>query len=895
MMFSSFRLGAPRFAVVAFVLFVAASGSRAQIRPVEPSGAAPKNLVDITVSDTVVVPQVKRLGVCFSDHDTGGSSFVLKNIVFNPGFEVGDFGSIILLKSGVSNSTRIGMAFWDTAWNHEQYRIGWPEGFWDNAEFEVRTGSSKGVSGRIVRHFHQDNSQYFDLDRPITAAGWDVVSLRKTFAPSANHSSDIRPGSPGKHSAIVRAQAESWVPGWIQYKDDTYGTDPSSGKLFVVKGRWVWRFWAKGNGTLKASFGRYGGPGYSGKKFLEQEVTLTNTWTQYQIEATVPEGYDDLQVGSFTGAVYLTLHASNIAYIDDMELTCADWTNPTAFNDVIVSRLKELRPGVMRWWSGSQLGESYESFISTAYAKRPHHYKPQIREPLSLGYSLDQFLTLCKEVGAEPWIVVPPHWKISDYGNFMNVLASWAPQFPLIHIEYGNELWGSADSQADPFWGASVGGGFHLGEMAHDAFTSMKSNPNYQPAKYNLIVGGQYGWDGQNYNIESMSTAHDTLALAPYFGTLDVADSDPNMLYPLFGKATYDVQYGKWRKAERAIRDTTNLAVYEINFHTTHGGTLTQRNNFVAGAAGALALPNMMLAYLESDKARVQAAFHTTQYSIGNGNGDNVRIWGLLRDVLATGRKRPTWLGMELANMAIQGDMVAVTSNSPKIGVPAINAIGQPVDMDQVRAFAFRKDNQYSLVLFNFNLTDPAEVRLTLPGDLARAFAAKQIATASIWDTNETSETVKIQTNLPVVFAGEPFTVPKHSITALVPEPDSDGDGVPDSLDAFPQDPNDWLDTDGDGMGDNFEMRIINHNTGDGITSFADVLPEDDYDGDGYINIAEFIYRTDPTDGTTSLDQLSSACLTVMGLALATLGIKTLSSYNQGDSLQPTARCRTLS
>ncbi len=39
-------------------------------------------------------------------------------------------------------------------------------------------------------------------------------------------------------------------------------------------------------------------------------------------------------------------------------------------------------------------------------------------------------------------------------------------------------------------------------------------------------------------------------------------------------------------------------------------------------------------------------------------------------------------------------------------------------------------------------------------------------------------------------------------------DPDDDGDGYEDADDAFPLDPNEWLDTDGDGLGDNADSSI---------------------------------------------------------------------------------------
>ncbi len=63
---------------------------------------------------------------------------------------------------------------------------------------------------------------------------------------------------------------------------------------------------------------------------------------------------------------------------------------------------------------------------------------------------------------------------------------------------------------------------------------------------------------------------------------------------------------------------------------------------------------------------------------------------------------------------------------------------------------------------------------------------------------------------------------------------DRDGDGYPDNLDAFPDDPNEWSDLDSDGIGDNVDPD----RDGDGISNEVDAFPNDssewaDMDGDG--------------------------------------------------------------
>ncbi|MGD8661839.1 MAG: carbohydrate-binding domain-containing protein, partial [Desulfobacterales bacterium] len=95
-------------------------------------------------------------------------------------------------------------------------------------------------------------------------------------------------------------------------------------------------------------------------------------------------------------------------------------------------------------------------------------------------------------------------------------------------------------------------------------------------------------------------------------------------------------------------------------------------------------------------------------------------------------------------------------------------------------------------------------------------------------------------------------------VTKAVSE-DSDGDGVPDNEDAFPYDPDEWLDTDGDGEGNNADTD----DDGDGMPDTwelkygLDPLKDDadsDSDGDGVSNIDEYNLGTKPNKDEGNFD-----------------------------------------
>ncbi|MFA6244074.1 MAG: hypothetical protein WC655_24235, partial [Candidatus Hydrogenedentales bacterium] len=242
----------------------------------------------------------------------------------------------------------------------------------------------------------------------------------------------------------------------------------------------------------------------------------------------------------------------------------------------------------------------------------------------------------------------------------------------------------------------------------------------------------------------------------------------------LFARAFEDTTTGSMKQTKDIMNASGNnaeLSVYEINFHTTYGESpMEVRNPFVAGFGGALALPLYMLRYQSDLGVKAQCAFTMAQFSFPVGGGNNVRIWGLLRDIEATGRKRPTWLGMEIANKAIQGDLVqsSISGINPIRTEDHTSGLSSSVTFPLINSFAYRDGLNRSIILFNLSLTDSYQVAVDTPFEPSAAATRYELNADSLYTTNEDAENIKIVTSAITDFKDlYAVTLPAHSLTVI--------------------------------------------------------------------------------------------------------------------------------
>lgn len=791
----------------------------------------------VAVSPDILHADVRPFGLNLGNHTTYDAALLLRNVIPNPGFEAGELAQLGVI-TGAPTVTRVQVANWISPYGRNLIRQrGQPPGFWDGADYSIALGAARGRIGQVISFTHEQDlfTFYLDGDGPQPAAGdllqvrrvWPgVIVGRPTTTTQAADPTQARPGSPGAQALkLLPPTAEEFLS--FRFYLDSYGRDgdPEAGQLLVADGAWELSFWAKAErptDTLRIKWWR---TEVTEPVFFQTVLTPTAEWAFYRWSIAIPIGADrPISATRHTplGLEFWLKANSAPIWIDDIALERAGQTNPTVFSDRVVALLAGLRPGVLRDW-GHQLGSSLDNQLAPAWARRTTGWEPVHTTPRFFHYSLHDFLELAAYVGSEPWYVIPPTFDNADMADLAAYLAApvssghpyalrraalgqeepWTAVFPLIHLEFGNELWGSG-YEDDPFWGATVHGGQRAAQLAGERLAALRNSPWFTADRFNLLIGSQAFYLPTTVAIERWSNAHDVLALAPYYGRrVDAGATITALLTAAYANPRQDVTDGSVALAHTVTLtagNNTRLAVYELNFHTTRGElSPATRNDLTAGAAGGLALPLHMLSYLQAFGVRRQAAFELAQFSTPVAGtaaqairqqrewrdrltGDPavgerapealefVRLWGLRRDLEATGRARPGWLALALVNQALVGDLVVTEQSgyNPTWVQPPGNDIVEAIDVPVIQSFALRSAAQNSLILFNLDLTTPQRVALVLPHMPSGEVTRLELTAPEPISSNEAVAAVFPTTSTITLLPTTTLTLPPFSLTVLL-------------------------------------------------------------------------------------------------------------------------------
>ena len=733
----------PLTLVLGFCLLVEQDGAN-RSASLAPSPSATAGEADFLVEATPRVTDVRRLGVNLGLWSYWGAEQLMSNVLKNPGFEGLLDRAVVIVASADSQGFSD-----DTTW------LGRPDGFWAGAEFEVRTGMSAGSRGRIAasRKAGANGLPEFTTTGsapPLTRG--DVISVTRDwdgglptqwwFPPeSAGHiapeRNDRRPNSAGRRSLAMRPPADRSIEA-ISYLD-TIGE--RAGKLLAVRGAWRLSFWSRacgGRPTINAEFRRSGSPA-----FLNRTVTPTETWTRTTLDFT---GNDRGPAGT------LELHlrasgANSCVLIDDVELGAVQ-SDGSPFRAEVVSALRQLRPGYLRDWQG-QMGDTLANRLASAPGRKASRYRPD-NEGTDFFYSLPEFLDLCTRVEALPWIIVPPTFTDDELIGLGRYLGSQS-KFAEILLEFGNENWNSV------FRPAGIPDPVAHGAAATRAFEKIRAGAgSHAPLK--MIVNGQHTNAEYTSRFARYAPTADLLALGPYFQySLDAGTTAGQWLNDLFSTATSAQMLDEAQQLQPLGKE---LAIYEVNLHTTEGNaSAAERDPLTTGAASGSAVARVMLDSLALG-ARRQCIYSFLGYDAWLSNYSGfVKLWGILRDVGETERFRPTGLAVSMLNQAIAGNLMESTNRS---GAPA-------------QLYAFRAKSVWSAAIVSTSSVDQV-ITVRFPSGVQAPSSLRRLDAPTPWTSNEAAANVRIVKELlPADSNQVTFRLPAYGLIVLLAKEKKNG------------------------------------------------------------------------------------------------------------------------
>ena len=476
------------------------------------------------------------------------------------------------------------------------------------------------------------------------------------------------------------------------------------------------------------------------------KVAADDTWRQYTFSLTPTDG-DPL------AKLTILFDGKGKLWLDQVSLMPGDAADGGVRADVF-EHITALKPAFVRWPGGNVAQDYHWQWGIGPRDKRPMWINKawwSEREPSDFGS--DEFLALCKRLGAEPHVVV----NIDGAGATPAEAAAW--------VEYLNgpptSKYGAmraANGHREPYgvktWelGNEIWGDWVRGHS--DAATYARNYLRYRDAmravdpSLRFIAVGRDRTDWNEQVLAGAGRAIDVLSLHHYEPPGDQTDPRWLMARPLY----FEQYYGQLGELMRARAPGSNITLIVNEWNTV------------------LPLPRQ-----HSMEAALYAARLMNVFERSGGVVEMTAVSDLVNGwpggIIQAGRHgvfvTPTYRAIQLYATNLGAERLDATVQGP-----TYDLTGGPTKVPFVDVAASRsRDGRYILKLVNTSFEAPARVRVTIDGAKPSARATQHILTApSLRTANSFATPDAVGVTTTTIAAGPQFTVelPRHAVAVVV-------------------------------------------------------------------------------------------------------------------------------
>lgn len=448
------------------------------------------------------------------------------------------------------------------------------------------------------------------------------------------------------------------------------------------------------------------------KGVLHTFTGVTGAWKQFTWQFPAPT---NLQPGWVGSQYHMEFQGPGSLWINRFKIFDASHP-PDTLDPRARATFQEFHPGTIRIWSNfanASRGYSYWSLSSWL--------APEDKNRLSAGNGtnggtrqhLPAALALCKQLGANPWLLTNISLSEQEWSDLIDYLASpagstpfakkrpadhlgpYTADFDTIYLEFGNEEWGTHQTDLTPTYG----------QWAHYLLGKAKANPHFDAKKIKLVLNGfTYGIDFGS-NAAANAPEGDLVDFFSYSqgdGSGDDFYQNELLAVPHLYQGKIDEEVAR-RDADAAKGHPYGLAVYE-------GGPGADDPNANKGQ-GDVSLAAAVAA-LDVHLYGAQKGFGPQNFFLFN---PGIGQWSSHTNYFDGFRPYPIWEALSMRNNYCAGSLVAVDTNAAPLSKDGAPLIG---------TYVFRKNgvngvpNTSDVVVLSRDLKNTTPVTLHFPTDV---------------------------------------------------------------------------------------------------------------------------------------------------------------------------------